>query len=86
MLVLFCLNPNKFLLTLLMKLLLYKLINPNDLPPTVFVFMLLLVEVDVEGFETVLVEVAVAEVPLTVVPDVADEVVELKKNEDSFNF
>ncbi len=42
--------------------------------------MLLLVEVDVEGLETVLVEVAVAEVPLTVVPDVADEVVELKKN------
>jgi hypothetical protein len=65
---------------------LYKLINPNDLPPTVFVFMLLLVEVDVEGLETVLVEVAVAEVPLTVVPDVADEVVELKKNEVSFNF
>ncbi len=86
MLVLFCLNPNKDPLTLLMKLLLYKLINPNDLPPTVFVFMLLLVEVDVEGFETVLVEVAVAEVPLTVVPDVADEVVELKKNEVSFNF
>jgi hypothetical protein len=85
-LVLFCLNPNKDPLTLLMKLLLYKLINPNDLPPTVFVFMLLLVEVDVEGFETVLVEVAVAEVPLTVVPDVADEVVELKKNEVSFNF
>jgi hypothetical protein len=48
--------------------------------------MLLLVEVDVEGLETVLVEVAVAEVPLTVVPDVADEVVELKKMKIHISF